>query len=162
MSKRLVIPFEHLFLYKNEIGIHRDRSVGFKEVFKVRTLCNLPFENLANKIRKAYNGEDVPAHAEWPLQRETLRWLVDRGRDGIYALDEEGIKVRPCLHRSSYIHDGHQRSSYYYIYDGHRRSSYYYIDDGHHRAFALYILGEKEIRGRVSRPAPRLLTGGFR
>jgi ParB-like chromosome segregation protein Spo0J len=50
---------------------------------------------------------------------------VDKGRDGIYALDEKGIKVRHTAFHS------------------------YYIADGHHRALALYILGDSEIRARI-------------
>ena len=111
-------------MYHREIGLHRGRRIGFRDVFRLHTLHDLPFVKLASKVKDAYEGRNVPQDG-WPEQREALRWLVDKGRDGVYALDEKGIKVRP----SPYQH--------------------YYIVDGHHRALALFILGENEIRARV-------------
>ena len=120
-----MVPFTHLVLNHREIGIHRDRRWGFRDVFGFRTLHGLPFIKLASKVKHAYEGRDVPSHEGWPAQRDALKWLVDKGRDGIYALDEKGIKV---------LFVPFQR---------------YYIADGNHRALALYILGENEIRARV-------------
>jgi len=121
----IMVPFTHLVLNHREIGIHRDRRWGFRDVFGFRTLHGLPFIKLASKVKHAYEGRDVPSHEGWPAQRDALKWLVDKGRDGIYALDEKGIKV---------LFVPFQR---------------YYIADGNHRALALYILGENEIRARV-------------
>jgi len=126
MSKGLLVPLSHLVLYHREIGLHRGRRAGFRDVFGFRTLHDLPFVKLASKVKGAYEGRSVPSHDGWPAQREALQWLVDKGRDGIYALDDKGIKVRRCLYQPRY-----------------------YIDDGHHRALALYILGESEIRARI-------------
>jgi hypothetical protein len=125
MSKGFLVPFSHLVLYHREIGLHRGRRAGFRDVFGFRTLHELPFVRLASKVKSAYEGRDVPSHDGWPAQREALQWLVDKGRDGIYALDEKGIRVRHCPYQR------------------------YYIDDGHHRALALYILGDGEIRARL-------------
>lgn len=120
-----VVPFKLLVLFHREIGLHRGRSAGFRDIFRFRTLHDLPFLHLASRVKDAYEGRDVPSHTGWPDQREALRWLVDRGRDGIYALDEKGIQIR---------HSPFQR---------------FYITDGHHRALALYIIGDSEIRARV-------------
>jgi len=127
MSRVITLPFSHLVLNHSEIGLHRDRRWGFRDVFGFRTLHDLPFLKLAYKVKSAYENTKVPAHAGWPAQREALRWLVDRGCNGIYELDEKGIKVR---------------------YSPHHR---YYIADGNHRALALYILGEAKIRARLTR-----------
>lgn len=124
-STAIVVPFKHLVFYHREIGIHRGRRAGFRDVFGLQTLADLPFTRLASKVKDAYEGRKVPSHDGWPAQREALRWLVDKGRDGIYALDEKGIKVRHSPFQS------------------------YYIADGHHRALALYILGDNEIRARI-------------
>jgi hypothetical protein len=94
-------------------------------VFSFRTLEDVPFVKLASKVKDAYEGKKVPTHDGWPAQREALRWLVEKGREGIYALDDKGIKVRHSPFQS------------------------YYIADGHHRALALYILGDSEILARV-------------
>ena len=125
MSERIQVPFRQLAFYHREIGIHRGRRAGFAEVFRFHTLHDLPFTKLACKVKDAYEGRHVPNHYGWPDQREALRWLVDKGRDGIYALDEKGIKVRHSPFHS------------------------YYITDGHHRALALFILGDREIRARI-------------
>lgn len=122
-----MVPFTHLVLSHREIGLHRGRQWGFRDVFGFSTLHGLPFVRLASKVKRAYEDRDVPSHEGWPAQREALKWLVDKGVGGIYALDEKGVKVQ---------HTPFQR---------------YYITDGNHRALALYILGENEIRARVKR-----------
>jgi hypothetical protein len=127
MSKVIMVPFTHLVLNHREIGIHRDRRWGFRDVFGFRTLHDLPFVKLASEVKRAYEGRDVPSHEGWPAQREALKWLVDKGVAGIYALDEKGIRV---------LFVPFQR---------------YYIADGNHRALALYVLGESEIRARLKR-----------
>jgi hypothetical protein len=125
MSKTITVPFSHLVFHYREIGIHRGRRWGFRDVFGYQTLEDLPFTRLASKVKDAYEGKKVPDHDGWSAQREALRWLVEKGRDEIYALDEKGIKIRHSPFQS------------------------YYIIDGHHRALALYILGDSEIRARV-------------
>jgi hypothetical protein len=127
MSKVIMVPFTHLVLNHREIGLHRGRKWGFRDVFGFSTLHDLPFVKLASKVKHAYEDRDVPSHEGWPAQRDALKWLVDKGRDGIYALDEKGIRVQ---------HTPFQR---------------YYISDGNHRALALYILGESEIRAQIKR-----------
>lgn len=124
MSKGISVPFSQLVLYHREIGIHRGRRAGFRDVFGFRTLHGLPFTRLASKVKDAYEGRHVPSHEGWPAQRAALQWLVEKGRDGIYAID------KPLRIRSSPF----QR---------------YYIDDGHHRLLALYILGEHEVRAKL-------------
>jgi hypothetical protein len=124
MSK-IMVPVSHLVLNHHEIGCHRGRRWGFREVFRFPTLQNLPFVHLASRVKRAYEGKAAPSHTGWPAQREALRWLVDQGRDGIYALDDEGIKVIRTPFRS------------------------YAITDGNHRALALYILGEVTVRARL-------------
>lgn len=121
------MPFSHLVLNYREIGLHRSRKWGLGEVFGFRSLYGLPFLKLAGRVKHAYGGKNVPSHEGWPLQRETLRWLVDKGSDGIYALDQAGIQVK---------------------YTPIQR---YYIFDGNHRALALYILGEGNIRAYIKR-----------
>ena len=125
MSETIMVPFKALVFYHREIGIHRGRRAGFRDVFSFQTLHDLPFTKLARKVKDAYEGKHVPAHDGWPAQRAALQWLVEKGRDGIYALDDKGIKVRHSPFQS------------------------YYIADGHHRALALFILGDSEIRARV-------------
>jgi hypothetical protein len=125
MSKVITVPFAHLVLNHREIGCHRGRRWGFREVFGFPTLQNLPFVHLASRVKRAYAGKSVPAHHGWPDQREAIRWLVDQGRDGIYALDDKGIEIIRTPFRS------------------------YAITDGNHRALALYILGEDKIRACV-------------
>ncbi len=122
-----MVPFSHLVLHHREIGLHRGRRWGFRDVFNFRTLHGVPFLKLASKVKAAYEGRDVPSHQGWPAQREALQWLVDKGRDGIYALDDKGIHV-----------------SYTPI-------DRYYIEDGNHRALALYVLGDGEVRARIKR-----------
>jgi hypothetical protein len=128
MSRVITVPFSRLLLGHREIGLHRGRRWGFRDVFGFRTLHDLPFLKLASKVKAAYEDRAVPSHEGWPAQKEALRWLVDKGRDGIYALDEKGIRVR-------------------YTFNGQS----YYIADGNHRALALYVLGESEVRARIKR-----------
>lgn len=122
-----MVPLSHLVVRYREIGIHRGRRWGFREVFGFRTLQDLPFLHLASRVKQAYEGRDVPSHEGWSAQREAIKWLVEKGRDGIYALDDKGIKIKHTPYRR------------------------YYIDDGHHRALALHVLGDSEIRARITR-----------
>jgi len=124
MSKEIKVPFTRLVFLHREIGCHRGRRWGFRTVFGFPTLLNLPFVHLATRVKRAYEGKDVPSHEGWPAQREAIQWLVDKGRDGIYALDEKGIEIKTTPFRS------------------------YAITDGNHRALALYVLGENEVRAR--------------
>jgi len=127
MSDTITVPISHLVLRHNDIGLHRGRRWGLREIFGFRTLRDLPFLKLAQKVKRAYERSDVPSHAGWPAQRDALQWLVDKGRDGIYALDDKGIRL---------VHTPFQR---------------YYLRDGNHRALALYVLGEETLRARISR-----------
>jgi hypothetical protein len=129
-SKGILVPFSRLVLYHREIGIHRGRKAGFRDVFGFRTLQNLPFVKLARKVKDAYEGRNVPSHDGWPAQREALQWFVDKGRDAIYALDDKPIKVKSI----PFGHYGH-----------------YYIADGHHRALALFVLGDDAIRASIKK-----------
>ena len=122
----ITVPFSRLTLLYREIGLHRSRRWGFGTVFGFRTLRDRPFVSLASKVKQAYEGRDVPAHEGWPAQREALKWLVDRGRDGIYALEDK-IKIKRTSFQS------------------------YYLTEGNHRALALYVLGDVEIRARLKR-----------
>lgn len=126
MPKVITVPFERLVLNHREIGCHRGRRYGFRVVFGFPTLQNLPFLHLANRVKRAYEGKDVPRHEGWPAQREAIQWLVDQGRDAIYALDDAAlIKVKPTPFRT------------------------YAITDGNHRALALFVLGERKIRAEI-------------
>ena len=93
MSELITVPFSHLVLRHREIGVHRGRRWGFRDVFGFATLRDVPFVTLASKVKDAYEGRNVPFHCGWPDQREALRWLVEKGNDGIYALDEQGIRL---------------------------------------------------------------------
>lgn len=124
MPKLIKVPFERLVFNLREIGCHRGRQWGFREVFGFPTLVNLPFVHLASRVKRAYHGTDTPRHKGWPAQREALQWLVDRGKDDIYALEGDiNLKLTPF--RSYAIHDGN------------------------HRALALYVLGERELRANL-------------
>ena len=125
MSNVIKVPFERLVLQFHEIGVHRGRQWGFREVFGFGTLQNLPFVRLARKVKRAYEGRDVPSHEGWTAQREALQWLVDKGRDGIYELDDKGIKIKQTPYHA------------------------YGIADGHHRALALFVLGDSAVRAYV-------------
>lgn len=124
MSRKVTLPFDRLIMYHGEIGVHRGREYGFRTVFGYRTLSDVPFLNLANKVKKAFEGHDVPSHKGWPAQREAMQWFVDLGKEGIYNLKGE-VKVRPAH------------------YDR------YYLVGGNHRSLALYILGDTEVRAKI-------------
>lgn len=125
MSKGIVVPFSRLVLYHREIGIHRGRRAGFRDVFGFGSLYGLPFTRLAAKVKDAYEGRRVPSHEGWDDQRAALQWFVEKGVAGIYVLDTKPIRVMPSHYQQ------------------------YFITDGHHRALALFILGENEVRAKV-------------
>ena len=120
----ITVPFARLTLHYREIGIHRGRRWGFREVFGFPTLINLPFLHLASRVKQAYEGRGTTSHEGWPAQREALQWLIEKGREGIYALDDKGLEIKPSPFRT------------------------YYIIDGHHRALALFVLGDSEVLAR--------------
>ena len=93
MSEMIMVPFSHLVLLHREIGVHRGRTWGFRDVFGFRTLRDVLFVTLARKVKDAYEGENIPRHDGWPAQHEALRWLVEKGHDGIYALADQGLKL---------------------------------------------------------------------
>lgn len=141
MSKWMV-PFARLVLCHREIGLHRDRRWGFRDVFGFRTLYDRPFLDLATRVKRAYEGADVPSHDGWPAQREALRWLVNKGREGIYEIDPKGIRVKS---KAQGVVGAHRAGATVRIAPLQR----YYIADGNHRALALYILGDSEVRARI-------------
>ena len=120
----ITIPFDKLILAHGEIGVHRGRKYGFRDVFGFRTLQGLPFTKLAKKVKAAYEGTDVPDHKGWPKQREVLTWFVDKGPDAMYQLKDD---IR--------------------VYKG--RDGTYALAGGNHRALALYIMGADGIRASV-------------
>jgi hypothetical protein len=120
----ITIPFDDLVFNHGEIGVHRGRKYGFRDVFDFRTLKDQPFLKLARKVKAAYEGSDVPDHKGWPAQREALKWLVDKGLDAMYQFKDD-IRVSPGSGRT------------------------YYILGGNHRSLALYILGADYIRAVV-------------
>lgn len=120
----ITIPMGNLVLVHGEIGVHRGRKYGFRDVFGFRTLLDVPFAKLAKKVKAAYEGTDVPKHKGWPAQRETLKWFIDKGPEAMYQLKDD-IRV--------YKHPG----------------GIYYLAEGNHRALALYILGSDSIRAAV-------------
>ena len=122
--KRITIHFDALVLAHSEIGVHRGRKYGFRDVFGFYSLRGLPFTKLAKKVKAAYEGSDVPDHKGWPAQREALSWLVDKGRDAMYAFKDE-ICVTP------------------------NDDGTYAIAGGNHRSLALYILGETSVNAIV-------------
>jgi hypothetical protein len=126
-ASEITVPFSRLTLHYREIGIHRSRRWGFGSVFGFRTLKNLPFVILADKVKQAYEGRDVPVHEGWAAQREALRWFIDQGREGIYTIEDKGIKIKQTSFRS------------------------YYLTEGNHRALALFVLGDVEIHARIKR-----------
>lgn len=124
-SDQLVtIPFDDLRMYHSNIGLHRGRKYGMRDVFDFHTLSELPFTKLAKRVKAAYEGSEVPDHRGWPAQREALKWLVDKGPEAMYELKDD-IRVTPGPGRS------------------------YYLVGGNHRALALYILGASGIRAVV-------------
>lgn len=135
MSSPIQVPFSRLVLYHGEIGIHRGRRAGFRDVFGFRTLRDLPFSRLAEKVKRAYEGKKIPPHDGWPAQHEALRWFVEQGRDALYA--REGKPIRVC----------------------HTPYRQYYILDGHHRALALFVLGESTLTAVVDSSRPMISVG---
>jgi hypothetical protein len=123
--RRLIsVPFDDLILNYNEIGVHRGRRYGFRDVFGFRTLHDLPFVKLAKKVKAAYEGKEVPKHKGWPAQREALRWFVDKGHEALYQFKDE-VHVSPGPSKT------------------------YYILGGNHRALALYILGSNGVHAVI-------------
>lgn len=122
----VTIPFDDLVMYHSNIGLHRGRKYGMRDVFGFHTLRELPFTKLARKVRAAYEGREVPDHRGWPAQREALRWLVDQGADAMYQLKDD-IRVARGPGRT------------------------YYLLGGNHRALALYILGADSVRAAVDK-----------
>lgn len=120
----VTIRFDDLVLYHSNIGLHRGRKYGMRDVFGFRTLSDLPFTRLAKKVKAAYEGTDVPDHKGWPAQREALKWLVDKGVDTMYQLKDD-IRVERGPDRT------------------------YYLLGGNHRALALYILGADSVRAAI-------------
>jgi hypothetical protein len=123
----ITIPFDALVLAHGEIGIHRGRKYGFRDVFGFRTLQDLPFTRLAKKVRDAYEEKAVPKHKGWPKQREVLKWFVDQGSEALYQLKDD---IRVYKHPTAGI---------------------YYLAGGNHRALALYIVGAERIRAAVEK-----------
>ena len=125
----ITIPFDNLTLSHGEIGIHRGRKYGFRDVFGFRTLQNVPFVRLAKKVKAAYEGTDVPHHKGWPAQRDTMQWFVDQGADALYQLKDDVLVYK-------------------------EPNGIYALAEGNHRALALYILGADSIRARVTKRQP--------
>jgi hypothetical protein len=132
----ITIPVKDLVIFHAEIGVHRGRKYGFRDVFEYGTLFNLPFIKLAKRVKAAYTGEAVPSHKGWPAQREALRWLVEKGAASMYDFgDHIQVMVRP--------------------------SGGYYISEGNHRSLALYILGAESVRAVVIRAPSFMGTRRF-
>ena len=123
-SELVTIPFDKLVLSHREIGVHRGRKYGFRDVFGFRTLRDIPFVKLAAKVKDAYDGTAVPDHKGWPKQQETLKWFVDRGADAMYQFKDD---IRAYK----------------------KRGGIYAITEGNHRALALYIMGVDSVRAVV-------------
>jgi hypothetical protein len=126
MSRKITVSFDRLVMYHSEIGVHRGREYGFRTVFGFRSLHDVPFLKLANKVKDAYEGRHVPSHEGWPAQHEAMKWFVDLGKEGVLALKGE-VKIRTAS------------------YDR------YYLVGGNHRSLALYILGDTEVRAKLER-----------
>jgi hypothetical protein len=122
----VTVPFDDLVMYHSNIGLHRGRKYGMRDVFGYRSLHELPFRKLAKKVKEAYEGTDVPDHKGWPAQREALQWLVDKGADAMYLFKDD-VRVMPRTRRT------------------------YYLLGGNHRALALYILGADSVRAAIDR-----------
>ena len=125
----VTIPFDKLVLAHREIGVHRGRKYGFRDVFSFKTLLDQPFTKLANKVKAAYEGTDVPDHKGWPKQHETLKWFVERGSDAMYQFKDD-IRVYK------------------------QKDGIYALAEGNHRALALYILGADSVRAAVEKQPP--------
>lgn len=128
-AEMVTIPFDNLVLAHGEIGIHRGRKYGFRDVFGFQTLQNVPFVRLAKKVKAAYEGTDVPRHKGWAAQRETMKWFVDQGADALYRLKDDMLVYKEP--------------------DG-----IFALAEGNHRALALYILGQDNIRARIIKRKP--------
>ena len=128
-AELITIPFDNLVLAHGEIGIHRGRKYGFRDVFGFQTLQNVPLVRLAKKVKAAYEGTDVPRHKGWPAQRETMKWFVDRGAEALYQLNDDMLVYKEP--------------------DG-----IYALAEGNHRALALYLLGADSIRARIIKRKP--------
>jgi hypothetical protein len=127
----VTIPFDKLVLEHREIGVHRGRKYGFRDVFGFKTLLDQPFTKLAKKVKAAYEGSDVPSHKGWPKQQETLKWFVDQGAEAMYQFKDDILVYKR--------HDG-----------------IYGLAEGNHRSLALYIMGSDSIRAAVvKRASPR-------
>jgi hypothetical protein len=136
-SKLITVPMDKLFLAHSEIGIHRGRRYGFRDVFGFASLKDQRFTKLAKKVKAAYEGHAVPGHKGWPAQREALAWLVDKGIDAMYAF-KEPLMVEKVDNDT------------------------YYILNGNHRSLALYILGADLIRAvRGKRRSTTRYTRGY-
>ena len=117
-------------MYHSNIGLHRGRKYGMRDVFGYRSLRDLPFDRFAKKVKKAYEGSDVPKHKGWPAQRDAIAWLVEKGKkDGIDSMYQFKDDIRV------------QRGN----------NHMFYILGGNHRALALFILGADSIRAAVDR-----------
>jgi len=127
----VTIPMVKLMLAHSEIGVHRGRKHGFRDVFGFQTLHNVPFLKLAQKVKAAYLGENEPRHKGWPAQREALKWFVDKGPEAMYQL-KGSIRVFTGLHGT------------------------YFINGGNHRSLALYIMGADTVRAVVSHGKRRI------
>ena len=125
-EKLVTVPFDDLVIYHSNLGLHRGRKYGMRDVFGFSTLRELPFKKLAKKVKEAYEGWNVPDHKGWPKQREALKWLVDKGPDAMYQLKDD-IRVRRGP------------------------GDTYYLLGGNHRSLALYILGADSVRAAVER-----------
>ena len=129
----ITIPFDKLVLSHREIGVHRGRKYGFRDVFGFKTLQDQPFTKLAQKVKAAYEGTDVPDHKGWLKQYETLKWFVDRGADAMYQFKDD-IRV--------YKQGG----------------GTYALAEGNHRALALYLMGADSVRVAVEKKPPQVWT----
>lgn len=125
-DKLVTVPFDDLVMYHSNIGLHRGRKYGMRDVFGFRTLSEVPFRKLAKKVKEAYEGTDVPDHKGWPAQREALKWLVDKGLEKMYQFKDD-IRVQPGPGRT------------------------YYLLGGNHRSLALFILGADSVRAAIDR-----------
>lgn len=125
----VTIPMADLVLTHSEIGVHRGRKYGFRDVFGFRTLQGIPFTRLAKKVKAAYEGTDIPRHKGWPAQHNTLKWFVDQGAEAMYQLKDD-IRV-------------------YKDADG-----IYGLAEGNHRSLALYLLGADSIRAAIVKRKP--------
>jgi hypothetical protein len=125
----IAIPFDRLVLAHSEIGVHRGRKYGFRDVFGFRTLQDLPFTKLAKKVKVAYEGTDIPKHKGWVAQHEALKWFVEQGADAMYQFKDD-----ICVYKRASEAD-----------------EIYAISEGNHRVLALYILGADSIRAAVEK-----------